>query len=116
MIYIFETKLLENKSLVLALNKIYGLGRSKTEKICKSLGFSSNFKVIDLKEEQTLKLIKFIESREELLASELKKHKLVNLKALADIKSYRGLRKIKGLPVRGQRTHTNSKTAKKIRI
>jgi len=113
MIYIFETKLIENKSLLFALNKIYGLGVSNSQKICKKLGISVNFKVKDLTEKQIFKLTNLIESSNFNVASNLKKKKLLVFKKLANIKSYRGLRKIEGLPVRGQRTHTNSKTSKK---
>ena len=113
MIYIFETKLIENKSLLFALNKIYGLGVSNSQKICKKLGISVNFKVKDLTEKQIFKLTNLIESSNFNVASNLKKKKLLVFKKLTNIKSYRGLRKIEGLPVRGQRTHTNSKTSKK---
>jgi len=113
MIYIFETKLIETKSVLFALNKIYGLGRSNSQKICKKLGISVNLKVRDLTENQIFKLINLIESSHFIVASNLKKKNTFIFKKLVNIKSYRGLRKIDGLPVRGQRTHTNSKTSKK---
>ena len=116
MVYLLETKLLENKSLVFALNKVYGLGNSKSKKICKSLGFSINLKVISLTKDQVSKLIRFIENSDNLVSSDLKKHKFMVLKKLTNLKLYRGLRRFNGLPVRGQRTHTNSKNSKKFKV
>ena len=65
--------------------------------------------------DQINKLIKSIERSDLVITSELKKLQSLFLKNLVNIKSYRGLRKIQGLPVRGQRTHTNAKTAKKTK-
>jgi small subunit ribosomal protein S13 len=112
MIYIFETELVVNKSIVFALQKIYGIGKAQSLKICKTLGFSSNFKIIDLTTDQLKKLTKTIETSGLIITTELKKKKSFALKELVNLKTYRGIRRIKGLPVRGQRTHTNGKTAK----
>jgi small subunit ribosomal protein S13 len=113
MIYIFESDLPENKSVFLSLVHIHGLGQFKSLFICKRLGFSTNFKTKSLSKEQSNKLIKTIEYLNLKLASGLKKSKLLSLKKLIAIKSYKGSRKIRGLPVRGQRTHTNAKTSKR---
>ena len=78
-------------------------------------GFAKNLKVRQLSEEQIKKLTRLIEISNLVITSELKKFKNLLLKTLVSIKSYKGLRKIKGLPVRGQRTHTNSRTARKVR-
>lgn len=115
MIYLLETKLHDSKSIFFALKKIYGIGKNSAFNICKKLGFSENLKVKSLSEEQIKKLLKLIENSEVLITSDLKKVKSLILKNLVFIKSYRGLRKIKGLPVRGQRTHTNGRTARKIK-
>ena len=112
MIYIFETELIADKSIVFALQKIYGIGKAQSLKICKTLGFSNNFKIINLTNNQLKNLIKFIESSNLIITNELKKRKSFSLQELVNIKAYRGIRRIKGLPVRGQRTHTNGKTAK----
>lgn len=113
MIYLFETKLAENKSIFFALKYIYGIGKFNSFLICKQLGFSKNLKVKNLSNEQVTKLLRLIDSSNLILTSDLKKvRSLINLK-LVSIKSYRGLRKINGLPVRGQRTHTNAQTAQK---
>lgn len=113
MVYIFESELLENKSISISLTQIFGIGNSNSILICKKLGFSNNLKVKNLSKEQLSKLVKTIETLNINLASDLRKTKLLILKNLISIKSYRGLRKYQGLPVRGQRTHTNGKTAKK---
>lgn len=113
MVYLFESELPENKSLLFALSSIYGLGKANTSFICKKLGFSRNLIVKELSKEQTGKLVKKIESLNLLIAGDLLKARLLVAKRLVSIKSYRGLRRYQGLPVRGQRTHTNAKTSKK---
>lgn len=113
MLYILETKLPENKSVIIALTSIYGIGKPTSLFICKKLGFSGNFKVKNLTEEQTLEILKLIEFLNLTTTNELKQLKSQNLKNLIEIKCYKGLRRNKGLPVRGQRTHTNAKSAKK---
>lgn len=115
MLYLLETNLPENKSVFFALTHIYGIGRSTAFRICKKLGFSINLKIKDLTQEQTLDIIQMTESLDLTLNNELKKLNSLTLKNLINIKSYRGLRRVKGLPVRGQRTHTNAKSARKGR-
>ncbi len=113
MIYIFESKIPDEKSVFFALTYIYGINNSTSNLICKKLGFSKNLKVRNLSNEQINKLVKILESLSVPLGNNLKKLKQVNFKKLISIKSYRGLRKTYGLPVRGQRTHTNARTARK---
>lgn len=113
MIYLFESELSEKKSVFFSLTDIYGIGRSNASFVCKKLGFSKNLKFKNLSKEQINKLIKIIESLNKELASDLKKSEILRIKTLVSIKSQRGLRRIKGLPLRGQRTHTNAKTSKK---
>jgi len=115
MIYLFESELPENKSVHLALIHIYGIGKVNSSLICRKLGFSVNLKLKNLSKDQTTRLIKTIETLNIELASDLKKLQLLVLKKLVSIKSYKGLRRKQGLPVRGQRTHTNAKTARKRR-
>lgn len=115
MIYILETKLVESKSIFFALKNIYGIGKSQSFLICKQLGFSPNLKVKNLSDDQITKLLKLIETSNLVLTSDLKKFRLLIIKNLASIKSYRGLRRINGLPVRGQRTHTNAKNSKLLK-
>tara|TARA_B110000261_G_scaffold157349_1_gene192282 strand:+ start:4829 stop:5212 length:384 start_codon:yes stop_codon:yes gene_type:complete len=113
MIYIFETEIPNNKSLIISLQKIYGLGKKNSDLICKQLGFSKNLKTSDLSSDQISKLIKVIEKSNFVITNELRKLQALSLRGLIEIKSYKGLRRISGLPVRGQRTHTNGRTAKR---
>ena len=114
MLYILETKLPENKSIFFALTRIYGIGEKTSFLICKRLGFSMNLKIKNVTQDQLINILKLIDSSGLLLNNELKKLKSLSLKKLVLIKSCRGLRKLKGLPIRGQRTHTNAKSARKI--
>jgi small subunit ribosomal protein S13 len=113
MIYIFESKIPDEKSVSFALTYVYGINISTAIFICKKLGFAKNFKVKNLSQEQTSELLKLLEFSNIVIGSNLKKLKQVNLKKLISIKSYRGLRKTYGLPIRGQRTHTNARTSRK---
>jgi len=112
MIYLFETELPENKLVFLSIMYIYGLGKVSSLLVCKRLGFSKSLRMKDLSKDQLNKLIKTIESLNKKLAGVLKKSKLLSMQKLVSIKSYKGLRKLRGLPVRG-RTRTNAKTARK---
>lgn len=113
MIYIFETEILNNKPLTISLRKIYGLGKKNSSLICRQLGFAQNITPLQMSNDQIAKIIKLIEKSSFTITNDLKKTQSISLRNLIDIKSYRGLRRISGLPVRGQRTHTNSKTAKR---
>lgn len=113
MIYLFESKIPEDKSVFFALKYIYGINKSTAVFICRNLGFAKNLKIKNLSSEQINKLVQVIGSLGIQTESNLKKIKQLNNKKLTNMKSYRGLRKSQGLPVRGQRTHTNAKTAKK---
>ena len=113
MIYIFETEISNNKSLIFSLQKIYGLGKNNSNLICKKLGFSKNLKTSELSSSQISKLVKAVEKSELLITNKLRKSQVFSLRNLVNIKSYKGLRRLKSLPVRGQRTYTNSKTARR---
>lgn len=115
MIYLFESKLPENKSIQFGLKYVHGINKNRAFLICKTLGFSSNLKVKNLSIIQITQLTKFVESLNFVIANDLKRLNLLDKKKLISIKSYRGLRRKKGLPVRGQRTRTNAKTSRKIR-
>ena len=115
MIYIFETEILNNKTLKVSLQQIYGLGKEQAILICKNLGYSENFLTGNLSNSQIVKLIKFIEKSGLIIVTELKKRQIFSLKNLIEIKAYKGLRKFNGFPVRGQRTHTNGRTAKRFK-
>jgi small subunit ribosomal protein S13 len=113
MVYLFDSELPENKSVFFALTHILGIGKANSCVICKKLGFSINLKIKNLSKEQIQKLITTIEFSKFILVADLKKFKSLRIKKLISIKSYRGLRIKQGLPIRGQRTHTNAKTARK---
>ena len=113
MLYLLETKLPENKSVFFALTKVYGIGIKTAGFICKKLGFSLNLKIKDLTQEQSLEILKLIDSLNLVINNDLRKFQALNLKNLVSIKSYRGLRRVRVLPVRGQRTHTNAKSARR---
>ena len=116
MLYLLETKLSESDSVYHALQNIYGLNKATSFYLNRKLGFSFNLKIKDLSEDQVLKLSKLIEFSKLKLTSDLKKFRIFVTKRLVSIKSNRGLRKIRGLPIRGQRTHTNAKTSKKSNL
>jgi small subunit ribosomal protein S13 len=111
--YLSETELPKDKSIFFALNSVYGIGTTTSQMVCKKLGLSANLKVKDLDDEHYIALENIFKSLNLTLSSDLKKIEKISLKKLVSIKSYRGLRKIKGLPIRGQRTRSNAKTARK---
>ncbi len=98
----------ENKKLFVGLTIVYGLGQSKSRKILEQAGIEPESKPKDLTEEQENKLRELVEG--ERIEGDLKRWVAGNIKRLREIKSYRGWRHIKGLPGRGQRTKTNSRT------
>ena len=87
--------------------------KSIARKTCKRIGFASNFKTKDLTPEQITIILRLIDSFDVLLNNQLKMLKFLTLKSLTAKKSYRGLRRTLGLPVRGQRTHTNARSAQR---
>ena len=115
MIYILETELSENKSIYFSLTKIFGIGKFQSFLICKKIGLSHNSKLSKLTSNQIIKLVKLIENSSLLINSNLRKYKITLINKLIQIKTYKGIRRLHGLPIRGQRTHTNAKTASKIR-
>jgi small subunit ribosomal protein S13 len=116
MVYLAETELQKNMSVRMALTNVYGIGKKTSELICKKMGILYDFKVKELTTDQTSKLVKIIELMKLQLASDLRKKTSNQIKLLVSIKTYRGMRRLKGLPVRGQRTHTNARTTRKIKI
>ncbi|MCQ2579531.1 MAG: 30S ribosomal protein S13 [Treponemataceae bacterium] len=102
---------LPNKHVNVSLTYIYGIGRSSSEKICKKAKVDPNKMMNDLTLDEVNELRKLIET-EYKVEGRLRSEIGLNIKRLMDIGSYRGLRHRKGLPVRGQRTRTNSRTRK----
>src|SRR5262249_44670845 len=102
---------LPNKHLEVALTYVYGIGRTSALKICEKTGISPAKKVQELSSEEVNQLRQVIEN-EYKVEGRLRTEISLNIKRLMDIGSYRGLRHRRGLPVRGQRTKTNSRTRK----
>ncbi|MBI4383590.1 MAG: 30S ribosomal protein S13 [Nitrospinae bacterium] len=100
-----------DKRAVVALTYIYGIGKSTAGKILKAAEVSENVRVKDLSEGEVTRIRSIIEKEYEV-EGDLRRSVNMNIKRLMDIGSYRGLRHRKGLPVRGQRTHTNARTRK----
>jgi small subunit ribosomal protein S13 len=100
-----------NKRVEIALTYIYGIGRTQSNKILSSAGVGVNTKVRDLNDDETNKIRKIIEEQLRV-EGDLRKETSFNIKRLMEVGSYRGLRHRRGLPVRGQRTHTNARTRK----
>lgn len=103
-----------NKQVVFALRYIYGIGLSRAEHICSSLGIERTKRVNTLSEEELAKIRAFID-KEYKVEGDLKHEVATNIKNLVAVRCYRGLRHQAHLPVRGQRTHDNAKTRKKGR-
>ena len=99
------------KRIEISLTYIYGVGRSKASEICERAGIEGGTKTDHLSEAEVIKLREVIES-EHKVEGDLRREVNQNIKMLMDIGCYRGLRHRRGLPVRGQRTHTNARTRK----
>ena len=100
-----------NKRIEISLTYIFGIGRSRAKDILGKAAVAEGVKVKDLTEEQVSNIRKVID-QEGRVEGDLKKEVSLNIKRLMDIGSYRGHRHRRGLPVRGQRTHTNARTRK----
>lgn len=99
------------KRVLYALPYIYGIGRSVARSICATAGIDGNIKVKDLTDADIANIREAIE-RTWRVEGDLRSEVQRNIKRLQEIGSYRGIRHRKGLPVRGQRTHTNARTRK----
>jgi len=108
----------DNKRLEVALTSIFGIGPSRAKKIIEKAGIKDNPKVHELTEEKLNLIRNLIDSFEDPLEGDLRRSIRDDIKRLGDIKTYRGDRHRRGLPVRGQRTKTNARTkrGKKIAI
>ena len=100
-----------NKRVEVGLTYIYGIGRSRSKSILQEAGINLDTHVRDLDEEQLGRIRSIIEGQGEV-EGDLRKRVQMDIKRLMDIGCYRGLRHRRGLPVRGQRTHTNARTRK----
>jgi small subunit ribosomal protein S13 len=99
------------KQIGVALTYIHGIGRTSAVQICDKAGVEANTRTDLLGEDQVVRIREIIE-RDHKVEGDLRRETTPNVKLLMDIGCYRGLRHRRGLPVRGQRTHTNSRTRK----
>ena len=99
------------KRVEIALTYIFGIGRTSAQKIADEAGIDRNKKTDDLSE-QEITLIRTVLDAKYKIEGDLRREIAMNIKRLTDLNSYRGLRHKRGLPVRGQRTHTNARTRK----
>jgi len=99
------------KRVEIGLTYIYGIGRTRARKILGTAGVDEGIKVKDLSEDEVLRIQRVIQD-EGMVEGDLRKEVAMNIKRLIEIGSYRGMRHRRGLPVRGQRTHTNARARK----
>ena len=100
-----------NKRVVIALTYIHGIGNTKAKEIVTKLGIPMAARVQDLTDQEVLHIRETIDA-DYTVEGDLRRNVAMNIKRLMDLACYRGLRHRKGLPVRGQRTHTNARTRK----
>ena len=114
MLHIFNKTISDSKSILYSLIILYGINKFQSKKICKNIGINPQITLNKLKNNHVNRIVIYINKKlkvEQLL----KKEKTEKLNELLEIKSNRGIRQSLGLPVRGQRTHTNAKTSKKLK-
>jgi small subunit ribosomal protein S13 len=100
-----------NKRVVIALQYIHGIGPAKAKELVGKLGITAERRVQDLSDQEVLQIREAIDASY-TVEGDLRRQTAMNIKRLMDLACYRGLRHRKGLPVRGQRTHTNARTRK----
>ena len=102
----------KEKRFVIALTYIYGIGTTSAEKICNKLKINLSLRTNQVSEEKLAQVRSLMEKEFPVLEGDLRRKVSSDIKRLIDIGCYRGIRHVKKLPVRGQRTHTNAKTRK----
>ncbi|HEY1362526.1 MAG TPA: 30S ribosomal protein S13 [Xanthobacteraceae bacterium] len=100
-----------NKRVVIALQYIHGIGPKKANEIMAKVGIPDERRVAQLTDQEVLQIREVID-RDYVVEGDLRREVAMNIKRLMDLGCYRGLRHRRGLPVRGQRTHTNARTRK----
>jgi small subunit ribosomal protein S13 len=101
----------DKKHVVFALRYIYGIGTARAVRICKETGIPDSKRVFELSEDEVMRIREIID-RDYQVEGDLRRVVSMNVKRLMDLGCYRGFRHRKGLPVHGQRTHTNARTRK----
>ncbi len=99
------------KRVVIALQYIHGIGQQFSKEICEKVGIAAERRVSELTDAEVLQIRETID-RDYTVEGDLRRETATNIKRLMDLGCYRGLRHRRGLPVRGQRTHTNARTRK----
>ena len=100
-----------NKRVIIALTYIHGIGPKSAKDIAAKLGIEDTRRVYDLSDQEIIQIRETIDA-DYTVEGDLRRNTAMNIKRLMDLACYRGLRHRKGLPVRGQRTHTNARTRK----
>ena len=100
-----------NKPVHIALTYIHGIGRTTSDTICEAVGIETARRVHDLSDAEVMAIREHIDANL-MVEGDLRRDTQMNIKRLMDLGCYRGLRHRRGLPVRGQRTHTNARTRK----
>ncbi len=100
-----------NKRTHIALTYIHGIGNTKAKDICQACGIGEDTRVNELSEDEVIRIREAIDAGYQV-EGDLRRETAMNIKRLMDLGCYRGLRHRKGLPVRGQRSHTNARTRK----
>jgi small subunit ribosomal protein S13 len=100
-----------NKRVLIGLQYIYGIGPAKAREIASAVGIPDERRVSQLTDQEVLQIREMID-RDYMVEGDLRRETAMNIKRLMDLGCYRGLRHRRGLPVRGQRTHTNARTRK----
>ena len=100
-----------NKRVLVSLRYTYGIGPQNAKVICDQLSIPAERRVNQLTDDEVMRIRELID-REYRVEGDLRREQAMNIKRLMDMACYRGLRHRKGLPVRGQRTHTNARTRK----
>ena len=100
-----------NKRVQIALTYITGIGNSTAKQMCEALGIADSRRVNDLTDAEVLRIREYIDANL-AVEGDLRRETSMNIKRLMDLGCYRGFRHRRGLPVRGQRTHTNARTRK----
>ncbi len=101
----------DDKRVEIALTYIFGIGRTKARKICEIVGIPRERRANELADAEIIRIREVID-QEYVVEGDLRRDVAMNIKRLMDMGCYRGLRHRRGLPVRGQRTHTNARTRK----
>ena len=114
MVYLLQTEIIEKKSIVIGLQNIFGIGKKKALKVCLFLGLTRRTSLKQLTQDLKHKIVAFVEKNYKI-NDELKQVLVLIKEQQKRIKCYKGQRARFLLPCRGQRTHTNAKTVKKIK-